>query len=144
MAYQATVERGDGRSDARQGRGFSDLTRDLIEIAELQSRLFALDAAEAKSRAGLPAGLLAAGIWFVLATVPLLLFALAWSLIEFAGLAATWAYLIAAGAGLVIGGGMLAGAWFGFRRSIAPFRRSREELARNVRWLKRSLRREPV
>ncbi|MEX0703691.1 MAG: phage holin family protein [Planctomycetales bacterium] len=141
MAHQETLNRGNGRSTGEHARGVSDLAHDLAEMAELQWRLFSLDLREGAAKAPLPVGLAIGGIWFVLATVPLLLTALAWSLIDFADMRATWAYLISVGAGAAIGGGMFLGAWLGFRRSIAPFQRSREEFARNFRWLKRTLRR---
>lgn len=140
MAHQTTLDRGNGRGGTGPDRSVSDLAHDLAEMAELQYRLFGLDCRDATSKAGVPVALLGIGIWFVFATVPLLLFALAWSLIEFAGMPATWAYLIAAGAGALLGGLMLAGAFFGFKRSITPFRRSREEFQRNFEWFKRAVR----
>lgn len=140
MAYQTTLDRGNGRGAAGEGRSVSDLVHDLAELAELQYRLFGLDCRDASSKAGVPAALLGAGIWFVVATVPLLLFALAWSLIEFGGMRATWAFLIAAGTGALLGGLMLVGAYVGFKRSITPFRRSREELQRNFDWFQRAVR----
>jgi hypothetical protein len=78
------------------------------------------------------------------ACLPVGLIGVAEVLVAAAGWSAWAAYLVTAGAGLVISGVLLWVCWSAIRRSAGTMRRSNEELARNVQWLKQALRREQL
>jgi hypothetical protein len=119
-------------------RGMTDVARDLISLAELQSELLQVDAKEAAARAITPIILLVVGSTLALGTIPVVLLLIA-SALAAAGLSYWLSLLIAA----IIGGAAAAGAaWAGWKKLRSPldvFQRSREEFNRNVQWLKHTL-----
>ena len=69
-----------------------------------------------------------------LVTLPLLI--AAELVVQYARIPTGWAYLIVAAVAMVLGALLALLLWGAFSRSFASFNRSREELARNVAWIK--------
>lgn len=117
----------------------SGMTRDAIELAELQTQLLACDLKESGQRARTSLILGVVGVCLLLSAFPVMLMALAVllnTLIEWPPAAG---YGIAALVGLAASGGVLALAYARFRQGIVTLDRSREELSRNIAWLKSQL-----
>jgi uncharacterized membrane protein YqjE len=118
----------------------SDLTHDVIELTELQTQLFALDAKYSmeKARACLIMGVVGAAM--LLGTIPVALLTIAALVVE----QLEWSY--AAGAavatliGLVVTGVVMGIAYSYVKNGLVSFERSRDELRRNIAWLKSTLR----
>jgi hypothetical protein len=113
-----------------------ELGGDFATLAELQLKLTAVDGKEAIGRATLPTVGLVIAAAVLIATVPVLLIGLAFVMAS--------ALAISQGASLLIIGaivGALAGVlgWFAlvaFLKSFESFRRSGEELTRNINWIR--------
>lgn len=114
----------------------TEFANDCVTLGELQAKLAVLDARESVGRAVVPIGLALAGTILALASLPLFLMGLAHLLVLYAGLSVAWSYLIVAVLGLVVGG--LLALIFGLRlrSAFSSFQRSREELTRNLSWIK--------
>lgn len=123
---------------------FSDLAHDVIELAELQSKLFALDikSTTAKTRTSLL--LSVTGVCLLLGSIPVALYALAELFVEQFGWSQSAGFAVAALIGLALSGCFLAAAWQRFRTGMNIMQRSREELTRNIAWIKSSLRSQPT
>jgi len=119
--------------------GVGDLLHDVVSLGELQAELLAVDARESMQKAVTPIILLGVGIAAGLAAFPILLVALAEGLV----LGLEWrrpvAYLVSGLVGAIVGGGLVYGAWRQAADVIAVFKRSQEELAENIRWIKYAL-----
>lgn len=141
MADQAAVNGGRVRINAPMTEGIignlAELGSDVATLAELQAKLAAHDLQESTARAALPALMLGAGLGLLLGAIPVILIGCAELLadalsLEYRGLA----YLIVAAVAVILAAGA---AWFalsGLRSSFTSFARSREELARNLAWIK--------
>ncbi len=119
---------------------FSGLAHDVIELGELQSQLFVHDVKSTaqKTRTSLVLGVVGACI--LLGSVPVLLFALAELLVEQFGWTRSAGFAVAALVGIVVSGGILAAAWNRLSVGLSSMQRSRDELSRNIAWIKSSLR----
>jgi uncharacterized membrane protein YqjE len=119
---------------------FGDLAHDVIELTELQAELLAMDVRETSRtvRLGLILGI--AGIVIFLGSVPVMLAALAYVLVEQGG----WSHAAGFGGativGLLLSALIVAAAWWKLRSSAVTLHRSRDELKRNIAWVKSSLR----
>lgn len=141
MAYQAQVN---GKAKRQHpGAAFrenvSGLLHDVIELGELQTRLFLVDLNEAKRGSIVPILLGVGSFCLALASVPILLAGLAWALVEYAEWDLAAAFTVTAIVALVVAGCM---AWSGWRlmsRALGKLSRSRDELATNVAWIKSAL-----
>lgn len=139
MVDQATMNNGRNAAPAAaMTRNMSDLTSDIASLAELQARLFLLDAKESMQRIITPVVLAVIGGSLLLGSLPVLLLAIAAGLILL-GLGPAAALLIAFLIGVVLGAIALAIAWHNLRNALVTFQRSREELAQNIRWIKGAL-----
>lgn len=118
----------------------SGLTHDVIELAELQAQLFSVELKETtqNTRTSLLLGVV--GVCILLGTVPVALIALAQLLVEQLGWSQAAGYGVATLVGLAASGAFAAGAYSHFRTGVATMRRSRDELSRNIAWVKSSLR----
>jgi uncharacterized membrane protein YqjE len=118
----------------------SDLTHDVIELSELQAQLFALDARQSMQKAKACLVLAVVGACLLLGTIPVALLTIAALLVE----QLEWSYAAGAAAatfiGLLITGIVLGVAWTYVRKGLVSIDRSRDELRRNVAWLKSTLR----
>jgi hypothetical protein len=114
----------------------SDFLHDVVTLSELQAKLFVADLKDFRSGATMPAALLGAAAVVALGTVPVLLMAIAWLLIDYDVLRPGWAFLAAAGVGLALAALLGGVGWYAFRRRLAVLERSQIELERNITWFK--------
>jgi hypothetical protein len=139
MVDQATMNNGRNAAPAAaMTRNMSDLTSDIASLAELQTRLFLLDVKESVTRIATPIVLAVIGGALLLGSLPVLLLAIAASLILL-GIGLATALFIAFLIGTVLGTIALAIARSRLRNAFVAFQRSREELAQNIRWIKGAL-----
>ena len=144
MADQATVNANGGvasrvpiNSPAGSMIGnVAEFGHDLATLGELQAKLAVVDLKEATGRAIVPAALAAGALMLVLASLPVALLGVAALLVVDARHGPGWALLATAGATLVVAVVLAVLAIPALRRSFASLDRSREELARNVAWIK--------
>jgi len=119
--------------------GVGDLLHDIMSLGELQAQLLEVDARESLQKARTPVAMLVAGAVIALGAVPVLLIAVAEGLHELAAWD-RWVSYLTSGVIGAAGGGLL--MWLAGRQSaefIAVFKRSRNELAENIRWIKYAL-----
>ena len=122
---------------------FSGLAHDVIELGELQSQLFVHDVKSTvqKTRTSLLLGVV--GGCVLLASLPVLLFALAEFMIELFGWSRSAGFAVASVVGIAASAGFLAAAWDRLSAGLNSMQRSRDELNRNIAWIKSSLRSQP-
>jgi hypothetical protein len=117
----------------------SDLTHDVIEISELQVQLLSLDAKQSVEKLKACIVMAVIGAAIVLGSIPVALLAIGAVFVE----RLDWPYDAAIGVATAIGlaaaGAVLAVAYSYVKRGLVSFDRSREELQRNIAWLKSTL-----
>jgi len=134
---------GNGRHDGKVpnvAASVSDLTHDVIELTELQVQLVALDVKQSVGKARMLLVLTVVGVCVVLGTIPVALIALAALLMHFLAWSAAAATCVAALVGLIVAGAILGTAYSYIKKGLFSMDRSREELRRNIAWLKSTLR----
>jgi uncharacterized membrane protein YqjE len=118
----------------------SDLTHDVIELTELQTQLFTIDAKYSVEKARSCLVMVVIGVAMLLGAIPVALLTIAALCVEQLG----WSYALSAGVatlvGLVITAIVLAVAYGYVKSGLVSFDRSRNELRRNIAWLKSTLR----
>ncbi len=123
-------------SPASMVGNIAEFGNDVATLAELQAKLAAYDAKDCLAKATTPAILLGVGVAFALGSIPVLLIAVADLIAGAAQISPGAARLIV---GLVTLGAAGAVGYLSFRAllgSVDSFRRSREELTRNVSWIR--------
>ncbi|MEQ8791387.1 MAG: phage holin family protein [Pirellulaceae bacterium] len=118
----------------------TELLHDITTIAELQAKLTMCDMQSSLRQARLPLAVGVSAVVLLLGAVPIGLTAAAESLVQYAEWTRPLAYLTVSGIAAAISIVMLALGGQALRRSSEPLQRSREELAENVRWIRRALR----
>jgi hypothetical protein len=119
---------------------FSGLTHDVVELAELQAQLFALDVKQTSEKTKTSLLLAVVGVCALLGSIPVALYALAELLREQLEWSAAASFGVATLVGILVSASILAAAWVQFKTGLVTMRRSREELSRNIAWVKSSLR----
>jgi hypothetical protein len=128
-------------SAAKVAESFSGLAHDAIELAELQARLLKLDAQAAARNGGTSIALVVLGVCLLLGCVPVALIALAeWFVYQF-DWPRTGAFAAAAAIGLLASAAATYAAWIRVQTALAALQRSRDELNRNIAWIKANLKR---
>jgi hypothetical protein len=142
MADQATLNTGNGRgvpinapAEALVG-GVADFGNDLATLGELQAKLIAIDLKEAAGRATMPLIVAAGGAALALGALPVVLLGVAELLVSYTTLARGWAYLLVGGLAIVLAGVAAMVVLPRLKASLESFRRSREELTRNIAWVR--------
>ena len=129
------------RGESGAGASFSSLAHDTIELAELQAQLLVLDVKTATLEARTSLVLLVVAACLLLGCIPVALFALA----ELSVAQFEWsrpaAFTVAAIVGLALSGAAVATAWSRLQIGLQSLKRSREELQRNLTWIKSNLKR---
>ena len=118
----------------------SELAHDVIELTELQAQLFMLDLKKSSQRTRTCIILCVVGVCLLLGSIPVALLALAELLVE----QLAWSRSGALGASTLVGLALCAivagAAWAYVKKGLMSLDRSREELNRNIAWMKSTLR----
>lgn len=122
-------------------KGIGELTHDIVSLAELQFELLRIDCREGIRRILLPVALLLFAGIVAVATVPIALIFVAEFLVQTAGLSRAAAFSIAAMSGFIVAATIGVVGWSYLRGVVRVFERSREELTRNMTWIKNALKR---
>ena len=122
-------------------RDMGELTHDLVSLAELQFELFRTDCREGLKGLLVPAVLLLLAVIVACGTAPVAMIVVAEFLAQAAGLSRAAAFSIAALGGIVTAAGLGAVGWSRIRGAGRVFERSRQELTRNMTWIKHVLKR---
>jgi hypothetical protein len=145
MADQATVR--DGHAAPRSGEnggipktqvlgGIAEFGNDIANLAELQARLALIDLKECLRKALVPVALVVAGLFGVIGALPVALLGIAALLAPALKISVAAALLLTGGVVLVVAIGTAAVAATRIAPSFSSFRRSREELTRNLAWIR--------
>jgi Putative Actinobacterial Holin-X, holin superfamily III len=119
---------------------FSELAHDVIELGELQAQLFANDVKSTTQKTRVSLLLSVVGVCVLLGSVPVVLFAFGELIAELTGWPLSAGLAIAAVVGIAASAGFLAAAWSRLNDGLSSLQRSRDELNRNIAWIKSSLR----
>jgi len=137
MGYQTTMSRG---LRFRKPEGIlgnlTGLTGDIASLAELQAELVAVDLKDTVGRATWPGVVLVVSAVLLVATLPVLLIGLAFALASALAISQAAALLLTGGIFALVAAVVGTVAALRFLRSFESFRRSREELVRNVSWIR--------
>jgi uncharacterized membrane protein YqjE len=118
----------------------SELTHDVIELAELQAQLFALDVKSTTQTTRTSLILAVVGICLLLGSIPISLMAIAYIFIDQLEWSHAAGLAVAMLIGLAISGGFLAAGYVKITKGMSAMKRSRHELSRNIAFIKSSLR----
>ena len=118
-----------------------ELTHDIVSLAELQVELFRSDCREGLKGLLVPVALLLLAVVVAAATAPVALICIAEFLAQAVGLSRAAAFSIAALGGIIAAGALGVVGWSRIRGVERVFERSREELTRNMTWIKHVLKR---
>jgi len=113
----------------------TEFVNDVSTLAELQIKLAKIDLHESLARAAIPAALVGLGGLLMLGALPVALLGVA-DLISSAGFSPGWSRFLTGVVALVTAGLIVALAGLRLSRSFSSFRRSNEELVRNLSWIK--------
>jgi len=149
MVDQATVrpgKPGEGNTDGKnnsngspQGRlvgGIAEFGNDIATLAELQYKLGIYDFNEAIGKALIPLALMVVGALFILGALPVLLFGLADLIASALQIKMGWALLLTSLTTIILAGAVLTICALRIPNALSSFRRSREELQRNLSWVR--------
>ncbi len=142
LVGETTMNQSNGSTPAPPNgvaQDMGDLTHDMVSLAELQFELFRNDCRKGLKGLLTPfALLLLAGI-AAAGTVPVALICVAELLAQAAGLSRAAAFSITALGGFSAAAALGVAGWSHVRGVGRVFRRSREELTRNMTWIKQVL-----
>jgi hypothetical protein len=113
---------------------------DLLNLAELQTRLTAVEIRQNLDVVKTAGGLMATGFIVAVAGLPVVLVGIAELLVSEMGLKRGYALLAVAAVAILIAGSCIGSAAMWFRRKPIGFPLSGEELARNLNWVRTVLR----
>jgi len=144
MADQASVRRGDpgsarhgnGTPEGRVVGGIAEFGNDITTLAELQYKLTMIDLKECVGRAVVPVGLVAAGLVLILGALPVALLGVAALVASALKIGEGWAMLLTGGVILVLSSVVVVVSALKIVPSFASFRRSYDELTRNLAWIR--------
>jgi hypothetical protein len=126
----------EGTPEGRVVGGLSEFVNDITTLVELQAKLAALDVSECTAAIKWPLAAIVVGAVLALGAVPVAIFGLAEVLAAALQISHGWALVLTAGAVLLLSGAAIAVSVRGLRSGLAYFRRSREELIRNLNWIR--------
>jgi hypothetical protein len=119
---------------------FAGLAHDVIELGELQSQLFVHDVKSTTQKTRTSLLLSVVGACVLLGSIPVLLFAVAELFVEQFDWSRSAGFALAALIGIGGSAGLLVAAWNRLSVGLHSMQRSRDELSRNIAWIKSSLR----
>jgi hypothetical protein len=143
MVGETTMNRRNGSTPPPNGvaKGMGELTHDIVSLAELQFELFRIDCREGRKRMLIPVALLLFAGIVAAGTAPVALICVAELLTQAAGLSRAAAFSIVALSGFIVALALGVVGWSYLRGVARVFERSREELTRNMTWIKHALKR---
>jgi hypothetical protein len=109
---------------------------DIATLVELQAQLTAIDIAASAARARVPAAILLSSAVLAICAIPIALLGVAELIVVYGGLRLPWALLLTAITAIAVAALVGWLAWDRFSKSFDAMRRSREELVRNLAWIK--------
>lgn len=137
MDDQAKVKNGSTNGSAENMVGsVADFGNDVATLAELQLKLAALDFKETAARALIPLALVLVGLVVILGSVPVAIGGVSLLIAQATGLALGWALLLTAIVTLGLAALVVVVAGRKLGASLEGFRRSQEELVRNISWIR--------
>lgn len=113
-----------------------DVVGDVATLAELQLNLFKLDCLESRRQLAVPVIAVSAGALLLAGLFPVTLLFCAALIHEFASLSVTASLAIATSVGFIFSVAVLFFGFHSLAKALKFFARSREELKRNIEWLK--------
>jgi len=119
---------------------FSELTHDVIELAELQAQLLALDVKTTTQKTRTSLILAVVGICILLGSIPVGLMAISHIFIDQLQWPPAAGYAVGMLIGIVLSAAFMAAGYYQISTGFSALERSREELRRNIAWIKSSLR----
>lgn len=122
-------------------KGVGKLMRDMESLVELQVELLRIECRDGLRRILIAVALLLSVGIVAAGTVPIVLILLAELLVQAAGLSRAAAFSIAAASGVLVTLAIGAVGWRCLHRVVCAFEHSREELHRNITWIKHALKR---
>lgn len=140
MVQQTKIaERNGASADESNGLAWDvgAFANDAVTLTELQSQLLAADMRECSRLIWVPSLFLLSGLALGLACFPIALVTLALSLVEFLQMSYFMAFLIVTGVGAIASALLCIFSWMQVRQRMAVLQRSRDELLRNLSWIKR-------
>jgi len=137
MDDQTKVDGGQVNGSAESMVGsIADFSNDVASLAELQLKLAAQDFKEVRAKALLPLSLLVFGLIVLLGSVPVALGGIALLVAQLLSITIGWALFLTAIVLMILTGALVVFAGRRLVASFAGFRRSREELVRNIAWIR--------
>jgi len=118
-----------------------EFAHNVLTLAELQAHLFVADVQECGQRIMIPGIVLICGVVLGMACFPLALVVLALFLVQLFEVTYAMGFLIAFAAGAVLSALLVAIGYLQVREHAILLQRSREELRRNLNWIKKVLKR---
>jgi len=115
------------------------LAHDVVELVELQSAMAKLEMQDWWKRLITPGVLLVVSVIVALGCIPIFLFSAAHGLAEAASMSLWLALLIVAAVSALLAGVLALVGWKKLVACQAPLRQSKQELGRNLRWIKATL-----
>jgi len=125
-----------GTPEGRLVGGIAEFGNDFATLAELQYKLAMIDLSEAIRKALIPLVLMVVGASFILGALPVLLFGVAELIVSAFQIRIGWALLLTSVTTIVLAGAVLTICALRIPDSLSSFRRSREELQRNLSWVR--------
>ena len=129
-----------GAGNGSNGNGvvgsISDFANDVATLAELQAKLAAADLRQTADQVAIPLIVVASAAAIVLAALTVGMLGVADLIVLLLNVSPGTAKLITAAVGLGLSALLAYVSLGGLSRSLEPLRRSREELTRNLAWLK--------
>jgi len=130
---------GTGSNGSPEGRvvgGLADFGNDVATLAELQGKLALIDLKECLDKALIPLALMAVGLVVILGAVPVVLLGAADLVATALKIGPGQAKLLTGGGVLVLAATVAILAALRIGPSLSSFNRSREELSRNLAWIR--------
>jgi len=124
---------------SRLQRNMAWLVHDVIELVELQLRLVGVDVSEGAKESRVPIILIIGGACLFLGTAPVLLAGLALFLASALEWSIAASLCVVALIGVVVAAAMAFVGYRSTRKALGLLHRSRDELAANLQWIKKSL-----
>lgn len=141
MVAQATVNGSEPIPSAAEGvsKNIGEFVGDVISLGEMQAQLLAIDAKEAASKSVVPFLCGLGGLALAFGSVPVLLLAIGWCLIDRAGFPTDLAFLTSSAIGILVAAGLAVFAWQRLKETVPIATRSSDDMSQNLRWIKHAL-----